>query len=56
VTSDYSIDSVPEIKEILAMSTKRKNRKKKKKGGEGDGTGNVEATKEGADDEGGDEE
>jgi len=37
VTSDYSIDSIPEIKEILALSTKRKKKgkKKKKKGGAG---------------------
>jgi len=36
VTSDFSVDNSPEIKAILAMSTKRKKKgKKKKKGGAG---------------------
>jgi len=52
VTSDYSIDSVPELKEILAMSTKRKKKggKKKKKPA---GSGGAPATDaaDGADDD-----
>jgi len=56
VTSDYSVDSVPEIKEILALSTKRKKKGKKKKkaaggGGGGDGGAAPGAVADDGDDE-----
>jgi len=58
VTSEYSVDSSPEIKAILAMSTKRKkkSKKKKKQGGAAGAPADANATTEGDEEEDDDDE